>query len=390
MSGALLHGTEPMLKGPFGEWISCPIIAPDGLSLTRFRAFSSWYSLCWDGAEKFRLALVPGGSGFRGTGKVWSRWSELREVPIREVTLRPFLLSTWAFTSGQWLDVSRLPGNNLNIVGKPFLYPFTQPDEDRWPVEILYMAEALELIERLRRHTGLEFRLASETEWEYACRAGTTSKYHFGKTYGVDLPSSPVIARRLRSVGSMNAPNRFGLHDMHGPVGTWCTDWAYPDYSYTPVNGDPLVTAPADEEYRIVRGTASLMGSAGRDFFPKRGGFTGLGLRLALAAPREFEEIVDPTIFRIQTERSVASNEVVPGETIKIHGRFFQQGTSTVSGESAVEAYFDDTASAVVAVREDQIQLKVPASLPRGTTGVQLVVRVGLQSSMPVVISVSN
>ena len=124
--------------------------------------------------------------------------------------------------------------------------------------------QAVEFCERLSRATGKSYRLPTEAEWEYGCRAGTTTKFSFGEKItpkvanynGRDLFDSKPDRDRYRevalSVGSLGVPNGFGLFDMHGNVAEWCSDW-YSDgyYSQSP-SVDPK--GPAIGGMRVIRG----------------------------------------------------------------------------------------------------------------------------------------
>lgn len=113
--------------------------------------------------------------------------------------------------------------------------------------------------------TGQAYRLLSEAEWEYACRAGTTTAFHFGETVSTDHanydgnytfgPGGKTGAYRKRTVevGSFNAPNGWGLHDMHGNVWEWCEDHWHDDCANAPSDGRPRIEASADKSH-VVRG----------------------------------------------------------------------------------------------------------------------------------------
>src|SRR5439155_14541379 len=108
-------------------------------------------------------------------------------------------------------------------------------DTGRFPVDQATWHQAVEFCRRLsEREPGRTYRLPSEAEWEYACRAGTTTAFHFGGTlsshqanfdgdrpYG-NAPRGPFLGR-TSAVGSY-PPNAFGLHDMHGNLWEWCAD----------------------------------------------------------------------------------------------------------------------------------------------------------------------
>ncbi|MGB6298534.1 MAG: formylglycine-generating enzyme family protein, partial [Rivularia sp. (in: cyanobacteria)] len=104
-----------------------------------------------------------------------------------------------------------------------------------------------EFCARLSFHTGREYRLPSEAEWEYACRAGTTTPFHFGETITTDLANyngssygnGPKGKERGETtpVGSFGVANGFGLYDMHGNVWEWCLDDWHDNYEGAPTDG---------------------------------------------------------------------------------------------------------------------------------------------------------
>jgi sulfatase modifying factor 1 len=129
------------------------------------------------------------------------------------------------------------------------------------PVESVSWKEAQEFIEKLNKMEGThKYRLPTEAEWEYACRAGTTTPFSTGKCISTDqanynatnpMPGCPKGEARgkIVSVGSF-PPNPWGLYDMHGNVWEWCQDW-YGDYPQGEVT-DPR--GPASGRYRVFRG----------------------------------------------------------------------------------------------------------------------------------------
>jgi formylglycine-generating enzyme required for sulfatase activity len=86
----------------------------------------------------------------------------------------------------------------------------------------------------LSRETGKSYRLLSEAEWEYCCRAGTTTAYSFGDT--IDNKQAQFSESKTAEVGSLPA-NGWGLHDMHGNVWEWCEDTWHPNYKGAPNDG---------------------------------------------------------------------------------------------------------------------------------------------------------
>jgi len=136
---------------------------------------------------------------------------------------------------------------------------------DNLPVDNVNWYEAMRFLKKLSDKTGLKFRLPTEAEWEYACRAGTTTAFNTGTTIDSDLANydatepyaDGIIGKELKrtsKVGSYPA-NAFGLYDMHGNVWEWCSDIYDEDYyKVTPLN-DPK--GPAEQEGdRVIRGGA--------------------------------------------------------------------------------------------------------------------------------------
>ena len=123
--------------------------------------------------------------------------------------------------------------------------------------------DAKDFCDRLSQKTGRKYRLPSEAEWEYACRAETTTPFHFGATLTTDLANydgSSVYASEPKGqyrqattkVGSF-PPNAFGLCDMHGNVWEWCEDYWHANYQGAPIDGTAWLSQ-GDTRYRLRRG----------------------------------------------------------------------------------------------------------------------------------------
>jgi formylglycine-generating enzyme required for sulfatase activity len=134
---------------------------------------------------------------------------------------------------------------------------------DNRPVEGVSWHEAMEFCDRLSKKLGQPYTLPSEAQWEYACRAGTTTPFHFGETITTDLAnydgtstfaSGPkgVFRQETTDVGLFPA-NRWGLYDMHGNVFEWCLDHFHDSYNGAPADGSAWVTG-GDSSYRMLRG----------------------------------------------------------------------------------------------------------------------------------------
>jgi formylglycine-generating enzyme required for sulfatase activity len=127
-----------------------------------------------------------------------------------------------------------------------------RPEHDRRPVESVNWFDAQEFCRRLSQRTGRTYTLPSEAQWEYACRAGTTTPYSFGTT--LSQWQANVASSGTTEVGSFPA-NAWGLHDMHGNVWEWCLDNWHPNYLGAPDDGRSWIDSTADElEKRLLRG----------------------------------------------------------------------------------------------------------------------------------------
>ncbi len=122
-----------------------------------------------------------------------------------------FHLGTFPVTQEQWQAIM---GNN----------PSRFKGRKR-PVETVSWDDCVEFCDRLGQRTGMRIRLPTEAEWEYACRAGTSTAYHFGNELEPRLAN--YAGSNTSEVGSY-PPNAWGLYDMHGNVSEWCQDWYGP------------------------------------------------------------------------------------------------------------------------------------------------------------------
>jgi formylglycine-generating enzyme required for sulfatase activity len=168
--------------------------------------------------------------------------------------------------------------------------------------------EAIECCKRLSNHTKREYRLPSEAEWEYACRAGTDTPFHFGPTITTDYanycgdgstggsPSygpGPSGSYRAKTtpVDQFEVSNAFGLFDMHGNVLEWCQDPWHDSYEGNPpTDGSVWQETPPQSNYRVLRGGSWLFDpricrSAYRNFPLPDIRNLSLGFRVVVSAP---------------------------------------------------------------------------------------------------------
>jgi formylglycine-generating enzyme required for sulfatase activity len=180
------------------------------------------------GAESISMVQIPAGSFVMGSDDHYPV-----ERPVHTVALPGFQMSATAITQAQWRWVADLPKVSLGLP----LCPSHFKGADR-PVERVSWYEAMEFCARLSAHTGVEFTLPTESQWEYACRAGTTTAYHFGDT--LSPTQANCNGQGTCTVGYYPA-NAFGLHDMHGQVWEWCLDDWHPNHEGAPTDGSAWV-----------------------------------------------------------------------------------------------------------------------------------------------------
>jgi len=193
----------------------------------------------------------PNGMVFRriegGTFQMGSTTGDSDEQPVHSVTLSTYYMSKYEVTQAQWKAVM---GSN----------PSSFSGCDKCPVENVSWDDIQTFIQKLNAQTGQTYRLPTEAEWEYACRAGTTTPFNTGNNlttsqanYHGDYPynGNPKGEYRVKTtpVGTF-APNAWGLYDMHGNVREWCSDW----YGTYPSGSQTNPTGAATGSRRVFRG----------------------------------------------------------------------------------------------------------------------------------------
>ena len=160
-----------------------------------------------------------------------------------------------------------------------------------WPVVNVSWADAQAFCAWLSRETGDAFRLPTEAEWEYACRAGARAAFAVGDEL-TTADANFLYAEDGRQIGlgrrtpvGRYAPNAFGVHDLHGNVCEWVEDAWHPDYTGAPVDGSAWTTE-SDPARRVIRGGAwdylpRLLRCAWRDSLPRTHRRDNLGFRIA-------------------------------------------------------------------------------------------------------------
>jgi formylglycine-generating enzyme required for sulfatase activity len=179
-----------------------------------------------------------------GTFQMGSTAGNSDEQPVRQVTLTaPFWMGKYEVTQAQYQAV--MGSNPSTFQGANY------PNAAQRPVELVSWNNAVGYCHALtaseqaagRVPPGYQFRLPTEAEWEYCCRAGTTTEWHTGTSLDTSQANFQGVLGQTAVVGSY-APNAFGLHDMHGNVWEWCLD-SYAVYAPGLVS-DPFVTGGAN------------------------------------------------------------------------------------------------------------------------------------------------
>ncbi len=193
------------------------------------------------------MIAIPGNS-FKMGSPSGEKSRNSTESPQHDVNVPAFFMGKFEVTQQQYQQV--MGTNPSNFKG------------EKRPVEQVTWNDAVEFCQKLSQKTGRTYRLPSEAEWEYACRAGTTTPFYFGETITTQLAnydgtytyaSEPkgIYRQQTTEVGSF-PPNAFGLYDMHGNVWEWCQDNWHESYEKAPSDGSAWVDN--DNQYRLLRG----------------------------------------------------------------------------------------------------------------------------------------
>ncbi len=258
------------------------------------------------------MVSIPGGEFLMGTEDEeierlvkkfnWER--SRREKPQHEVTVQSFFMGKYPITQGQWKAVASLPKVKRDLEADPSHFK-----GGNRPVEKVSWFDAEEFCQRLSKETGREYRLPSEAEWEYACRAGTKTPFHFGETITTDLANYrgtdgeyegkvyPGIYanepkgkyREETTAVGIFPPNAFGLYDMHGQVWEWCEDDFHENYRGAPIDGSAWLSQQSSE--KVLRGGSWVIypwfcRSAYRGRYDPGDAYNRLGFRVACGGAR--------------------------------------------------------------------------------------------------------
>jgi formylglycine-generating enzyme required for sulfatase activity len=270
---------------------------PNNLTLHRYRRKNQSYTEDLGNGVKLTLMLIPSGEFLMGAPETEPE-SPKNERPQHLVKVAPFFMGRYPVTQEQWRVVAGYKQVSRQLKSDPSHFK-----GDKLPVEKVSWEDAEEFCKRLSVKTGKNYHLPSEAQWEYACRAGTTTPFHFGEIITTDLANykgvytynnSPKGEYRQRTTEVGNFPaNAWGLYDMHGNVWEWCADDWHEDYSDAPSDGSPWLKNTKNDEnksHKLLKG-GSWLNDPGdcrsascfdftRDFF------SNVGFRVCCAVPR--------------------------------------------------------------------------------------------------------
>jgi formylglycine-generating enzyme required for sulfatase activity len=239
-----------MLKTESFEFETVKVNAK-GKIIQKFKKQANQYIEQLGNAIKLEMVEIPSGTFTMGSpSSEANRYSD--EDPQHQVKVPSFYMGKYPVTQAQW---QRVMENN----------PSYFKEDDNLPVENVSWDDAIEFCKKLSEKTGKTYRLPSEAEWEYACRAGTTTAFAFGETinpkivnYDGNRPYGKAAKgeyrRKTIAVGSLGVANEFGLYDMHGNVWEWCQDYWHANYIDAPIDGSAWETISSNNTSRVLRG----------------------------------------------------------------------------------------------------------------------------------------
>lgn len=202
-----------------------------------------------DNGIELEMMQIPNGTFIMGSPES-EEGHDSRESPLHLVNLNEFWMAKYPITQIQYQAVT---GKN----------PSRFKGSLR-PVEMVSWQDAQQFCQKLSILTNKNYRLPSEAEWEYACRAGTSTPFYFGETIRTDLSNYGANSSYGRSPRGVNRsittevgtfpPNLYGLHDMHGNVWEWCEDAWHTDYQDAPNDGSAWLGENKPNSLRSMRG----------------------------------------------------------------------------------------------------------------------------------------
>ena len=225
------------------------------LTLQRTRKSAQYFTQFITPDIGIDMMVIPGGEFLMGS-------PENEEGPQHLVQVPEFCMGRYPVTQAQWRAIANLTRQKRKLDAEPSRFK-----GDGLPVENVSWFDAVEFCDRLSTLSNQSYRLPSEAEWEYACRAGTTTPFHFGETIDAEVANysanheygqgkKGTYREKTTSVGLFQVANNFGLYDMHGNVWEWCLDHWHENYENNPpIDGSAWLHVNAPENARrLLRG----------------------------------------------------------------------------------------------------------------------------------------
>ncbi len=241
------------------------------LTINRRRHQAEYFSEDLGNKVGLEMVAIPGCTFTMGSPETETDSID-SERPQHQVIVNPFFMGKYPITQAQWQAVAALEQ----------IYRELNPDPSNFkgsdrPVEQVSWYDVVEFCDRLAKATGRDYRLPSEAQWEYACRAGTNTPFHFGETITTDLANydgtddkenkwsgsygrdpKGIYRQETTSVGKFEVANIFGLSDMHGNVLEWCADEWHENYQNAPSSASTW-NNNSDGKYRMLRGASWII-----------------------------------------------------------------------------------------------------------------------------------
>ena len=246
---------------------------------------ADYYTEALGNGITLEMVRIPEGKFLMGAAEGEAGASD-DEYPQHKVSVPEFWLGKYAVTQIQWRAVAALPKVECDLKSDPANFK-----GDKLPIEQVSWDDAIEFCKRLSQYTQKTskriYTLPSEAQWEYACRARTTTPFHFGPTITTDLANFRREKRETTEVGSF-PPNGFGLYDMHGNVWEWCLDGWHGSYTRAPSEGSAWESSSGS---RVLRGgswsvSPSVCRAALRNRSTRVDRNLNVGFRVIALAPR--------------------------------------------------------------------------------------------------------
>jgi formylglycine-generating enzyme required for sulfatase activity len=216
------------------------------------------------------MVLIPPGKFMMGS-LVTEEGHRENESPQHLVTIaQPFFMGQYPITQRQWQAVAKMPKIDRELKPNPSDFKGSE-----LPVENVSWQDAQEFCARLSIYSKHRYQLPSEAEWEYACRAGTATPFHFGETIDAEVANYAaedekigdtfhpekygrgnfgIYRKKTTLVGGFGVTNDFGLSDMHGNIWEWCEDAWHNNYENAPNDGSAWIDSDKSNSVYVMRG----------------------------------------------------------------------------------------------------------------------------------------